>query len=46
MNIKEIREMYRTALIWTDGNEARAKSLVDAYLKGTVDRAILESALA
>ena len=38
----EYADLYRIALTWTDGNEAAAKKLVEAYSRGCLDRAILE----
>lgn len=34
MSIAEIRELFRIALTWVDGDVARANAMVNAFLAG------------
>jgi len=35
MSIEEIKELYRIALTWTNGDQARAEMLMKRYLQGS-----------
>lgn len=38
MDKQGIAELYRIALIWTDGDGERARALVESYLAGYLTR--------
>lgn len=40
--MRELRELYRIALTWTDGDPARAAVLVEAYCAGQALRPVFD----
>lgn len=45
MSPQEIRELYETAMTWTDGDKGRAEAMVERYLQGVLQREQIQRAL-